>query len=187
MFNEEYQRQNFKDHIATFTDYGNVKILDFKNPNSNHYRIRFLFEEDFYRLHISGDLGELIAVNYNNMVYDRFSDFVNNIGYFREKVVCHNRHFYNYEHDKAEKDLTEILKALDYYEDELEEKVDEILEHFYDEGLSNSETAYKLLSEIDSDCFEYIDTIGRESSGILELYMLAFKMAKEQLKEKANE
>ncbi len=67
----EKQKEHFKNHIATFSDYGNIKILDFKNPKTCHYRIRFLFEEDFYRLHISGDLGELIASNYNNMCYRR--------------------------------------------------------------------------------------------------------------------
>lgn len=30
-------KQKFKDHKATFTDYGNIKILDFKKPNSTEY------------------------------------------------------------------------------------------------------------------------------------------------------
>ena len=64
----EKQKEHFKNHVATFTDYGNIKILDFKEPGTSHYRIRFLFEEDYYRLHISGDLGELIATNYNNVM-----------------------------------------------------------------------------------------------------------------------
>lgn len=79
------QKEHFKNHIAKFTDYGNIKILDFKNPNSSEYRIRFLFEEDYCRLHISGDLGELIATNYSNMTYEKFSGFVNDVDYFKEK------------------------------------------------------------------------------------------------------
>ena len=67
MMNIEKQKEHFKNHVATFTDYGNIKILDFQEPGKSHYRIRFLFEEDYYRLHISGDLGELIATNYINM------------------------------------------------------------------------------------------------------------------------
>ena len=35
MIDLEREKQNFKDHVATFTDYGNIKILDFKNPNNN--------------------------------------------------------------------------------------------------------------------------------------------------------
>ena len=48
MLSLEKQKEHFKDHVAAFTDYGNIKILDFKNPNSSHYRIRFLFEEDYH-------------------------------------------------------------------------------------------------------------------------------------------
>ena len=46
VMNLERQKECFKNHIAIFTDYGNIKILDFKNPNSSNYRIRFLFEEE---------------------------------------------------------------------------------------------------------------------------------------------
>ena len=70
MIDLEIQKKYFENHVATFTDYGNIKILDFKNPNSNEYRIRFLFEQDYCRLHISGDLGELVAANYNNMTFE---------------------------------------------------------------------------------------------------------------------
>lgn len=50
--NLEKQKENFKNHRAIFKDLGNIKILDFKKPNSTEYRIRFLFEEDYCRLHI---------------------------------------------------------------------------------------------------------------------------------------
>lgn len=89
MIDLERQKENFKNHIATFTDYGNVKILDFKAPDTSHHRIRFMFEEDYCRLHISGDLGELIATNYNNMTYKGFKDFVHNTGYFEKKLIAH--------------------------------------------------------------------------------------------------
>jgi hypothetical protein len=80
--NLDIQKEYFKDHVATFQDLGSIKILDFQRPGSSEYRIRFLFEEDHYRLHISGDLGELIAFNINNMRYETFGDFVHNPGYF---------------------------------------------------------------------------------------------------------
>lgn len=91
--NLEKQKENFKNHRAIFKDLGNIKILDFKKPNSTEYRIRFLFEEDYCRLHISGDLGELIAMNYRNMCWNQFDDFVNDIDYFQEKILCHSRPF----------------------------------------------------------------------------------------------
>lgn len=103
MIDLEREKENFKNHKAIFTDYGNIKILDFKNPNSNEYRIRFLFEQDYCRLHISGDLGELVAVNYNNMTFEGFKDFVNNIGYFNEKISCHDRRIYTYDEAEAKR------------------------------------------------------------------------------------
>ena len=110
MLDLENQKARFKDHIATFTDYGNIKILDFKKPDSTEYRIRFMFEEDFCRLHITGDLGDLIASNYNNMTYDKFSDFVNNAGYFEEKIDCMSRSVYFYDRDNAVGEMEEVAE-----------------------------------------------------------------------------
>lgn len=188
ILNLEKQKENFKNHIATFTDCDTIKILDFKNPNSSAYRIRFMFEEDYCRLHISGDLGELIATNFNNMTWDGFSDFVHNTGYFEEKIDAHSRPIYLYDYDLAKKELEERLA--NYYftpeydfetEDELtEEKIEDILENFSNaDGISQQ--GYEVLSEIDKDCWEYVHHIGREKTGILELYMLAFELAKGQL------
>lgn len=190
--NLEKQKENFKNHVAKFTDYGNIKILDFKNPNSFNYRIRFLFEEDYCRLHISGDLGELIATNYNNMTYEHFSDFVNNTGYFEEKIDCHNRPIYMYDKEKAREDIMDFIKKYDLEEEigqkydwESEEEsindvVDEILEYF-DDRTGISQEGYDVLESYYSDAWEIAGDFGKEETGILDLYMLAFKLAKEQL------
>ena len=189
MMNFEKQKEHFKNHIATLTDYGNIKILDFKEPGTSYYRIRFLFEEDYYRLHISGDLGQLVATNYNNMCYEHFSDFVHNTGYFQQKIDCHDREIYEYDYDKAKQELQErfedygVTSEYDFETDEeyREEIIEEILEDLdSDKGLGSK--AYDILSEIDGDCFEWIGNIGKEKTGILELYMLAFELAQEQLK-----
>ena len=191
----EKQKEHFKNHIATFSDYGNIKIIDFANPESCHYRIRFIFEEDFYRLHISGDLGELIATNYRNMCYRDFADnFMHNTEYFMAKVNCHNRPFYEYDYEKAKEDLNKRFEDYDFIlkfdfetEEELkEEKIDEILKDFdWRTGLGSK--AYDIFSEIDEDCFEWSDLIGREETDIIEIYMLAFELAQEQLKKQSEE
>lgn len=194
MIDLEREKQNFKDHVATFTDYGNIKILDFKNPNNNEYRIRFLFEQDYCRLHISGDLGELVAVNYNNMTFEGFKDFVNNIGYFNEKISCHDRRIYTYDEAEAKKNLKEILEEEeilddilkhDRYdwetdEDKLDEFYDSVLEDFSeDTGISSK--GYDVLSGYLTDVGEFVGNIGKQPTGILDLYMLAFKLAMQQL------
>lgn len=185
----EKQKEHFKEHVATLTDYGNIKILDFAKPGSSNYRIRFLFEEDYYRLHISGDLGELIATNFNNMCYEEFNDFVHNIGYFKGKIDCNSRPIYEYDYDKTQQDLEEHLKDCEFpkYEWETEEeakqyKMDEIMDDFVNDRVGLGSRAYDLVSEIDGDCFEYFDDLGKQSTGILDLYMLAFELAQEQLK-----
>lgn len=191
----EKQKEHFKNHIATFTDYGNIKILDFANPESIHYRIRFIFEEDYCKVHISGDLGELIASNYYDMRYiDFYDDFVHSTEYFMTKVNCHSRPFYEYDYEKAKEDLNKRFEDYDFIpkfdfetEEELkEEKIDEILKDFdWRTGLGSK--AFDILMEIDDDCDEWIDQIGREETDILELYMLAFELAQEQLKKQSEE
>lgn len=192
MIDLERQKDNFKNHIAKLTDYGNIKILDFKNPESSAYRIRFLFEEDYCRLHISGDLGELIATNYYNMTFEGFSDFVNNVGYFEGKIDCHSRNIYTYDEDKARDELKKIINEYEllqdimnksYYDDEkdaLNGFLDGVLEDFdSDRGVGSK--GYDVASEIITDFWEEVSYLGREKTGILELYMLAFELATRQL------
>lgn len=191
--NLERHKENFKNHIAKFTDYGNIKILDFKNPNSSDYRIRFLFEEDYCRLHISGDLGELIATNYNNMVFGKFKDFVNDVGYFEQKIDCHNRAIYMYDEDLAREqlknrieeygwiyDIKEPFMCLGSDDDIIEDFLNEVFERFSDSNGIDS-NAYDELSKLDSDAYEWAYELGKKETGILELYMLAFKLAMEQI------
>ena len=189
--NTEKAKEHFRNHVAKLTDYGNIKILDFANPKSSDYRIRFLFEEDYYRLHISGDLGELSARNCSNMTYEKFSDFVHNTGYFEEKVTCHNRPFYRYDYEQAKEDLEARLKdyaitpEYDWQTEEeyREELISDILDDL-DGSTGLGTKAYDILSGIDSDCFEWMGYIGQKNTGILELYMLAFDLAQKQLREK---
>lgn len=199
MIDIEEQKKRFKDHVAKFTDYGNIKILDFQRPGSNDYRIRFLFQEDFSRLHISGDLGELTASNYHNMNYEDFGpDFCKNPYYFEEKIDCHERPIYVYDEDKARKDIKEMLEEDElilpsrYYfgtDDEaeaFEDFIDDVLEDFNDDK-GMSQAGYHVLSEVDNNAWEYAARIGRERTGIIELYLLAFTLAQEDLKRQESE
>ena len=190
--NLEKEKENFKNHIAKLTDYGNIKILDFKRPDSSHYRIRFLFEEDYCRLHISGDLGELVATNYKNMTFDGFTDFVNNTGYFEEKINCHSRAIYFYDEDLARETLAEQIKEYELldstskydWEDE-EERIEDIIEDImadFSDRTGIGCRGYDVLNDLDCDCFEYAYNLGKKETGILDLYMLAFKLAMKQIR-----
>lgn len=199
MIDIKEQTKRFKDHVARFTDYGNIKILDFQRPGHSEYRIRFLFQEDFYRLHISGDLGELTATNYRNMNYEDFGpDFGPNPYYFEEKINCHDRPIYEYDEDKARKELKEKIEEYElilpsrYYigtdddSEAFEDFIDDVLEDF-DDNKGMSQEGYRVLSDVDDDAWEYAAEIGRERTGIIELYLLAFRLAQENLKKQESE
>ena len=187
MINLEKQKEKFKNHVAKFTDYGNIKILDYKNPESCEYRIRFLFEEDYYRLHISGDLGELTATNYNNMCFKKFTDFLRDPDYFAEKIDCMSRSRYVYDEGLARQDLIERIENEDKKEeilwdwDDVENYVDNVLWDFNDRiGIGS-----KGRDEIDNifqDSFEWVGDLGKESTGIIELYLMAFELAMKDLR-----
>ena len=183
MIDLENARKHFSQHIATFADYGNIKVLDFKNPNSGDYRIRFLFEEDYCRLHISGDLGELIAVNYNNMTWEGFSSFVHNAEYFEEKVKCCNRPLYRYDEDLAREMLDDHLAGIcSFHDQDLFESIDEIMDDF-DGRTGIGSAGRRVVADLDPDYWEWIGDVGKERTGILELYLLAFRLAKAQFQD----
>lgn len=196
----ERQKENFKKHKANLMDYGNIKVLDFKNPDSNEYRIRFLFEEDYCRLHITGDLGSLIACNFYNMTYEKFSGFVNNTGYFEQKIDCLDRDIYYYDEEQARKDIKEYInehhlgeyiieyKGFDFQSDEenINDFINDVLEDFLNTNGIGPKGVDKLI-DIDEYMYDEIDSFGKKKTGILELYMLAFKLAQEELKENCNE
>lgn len=196
----ERQKENFKKHKANLMDYGNIKVLDFKNPDSNEYRIRFLFEEDYCRLHITGDLGSLIACNFYNMTYEKFSGFVNDTGYFEQKIDCLDRAIYYYDEEQARKDIKEYInehhlgeyiieyKGFDFQSDEenINDFINDVLEDFLNTNGIGPKGVDKLI-DIDEYMYDEIDSFGKKETGILELYMLAFKLAQEELKENCNE
>ena len=185
MIDLKHAEERFKDHVAILRQFDTISVLDFKRPGSNEYRIRFLFENDYCRLHISGDLGELSAVNYNNMVIGKFyKGFVFDPGYFEGKVTSHARALYSWDEDDAREDLRQILaERLEEDYESVEETIDELLEDFADPGgLATGNSAVRdILYDIDSNWWEWAGGVGKRRTGIIELYLLAFRLAWEQL------
>lgn len=193
----ELQKKEFADHVATLKDYGDVKVLDFQKPETNHYRIRFIFEEDHDRVHISGDLGELIAYNHTGLNFRDFIDYCyRHRVWFKSKVLCSSRPLQTYDRELAEKQLKEKLKdkqlfdeVLAYFGDLDYEVVTaffvgEVLVDFSGGG-GIGEDGKWLLSSINSTGFWPIDEIGLDRGpDIVDLYLLAFKLAYKQLQEK---
>lgn len=195
--NLELQKEMFADHIATLKDYGDIKVLDFQKPESNYYRIRFIFEDDHDRVHISGDLGELIAYSYAGLNFRKFIDWCRRDSiFFKLKVKCSSHPLYTYDRELAEKQLLQKTKdnytldrIADYFEvcepeDAIEPFIEKVLDGFSDtEGIC--EIGERMLLNIDYSAFDPIDEIGlEEGPDVFDVYLLAFKLAYSQLKEK---
>lgn len=193
----ELQKEMFADHVATLKDYGDIKVLDFQKPGSNYYRIRFMFEEDHDRVHISGDLGELIAYNYAGLNFRNFIDYCRReCIFFKLRVKCSSNPLYTYDRELAEKQLLQKTKdnytldrIADYFdvcepEDAVKSFIENVLDGFSDtEGIC--EIGERTLLNIDYSVFDPIDEIGlEEGPDVFDVYLLAFKLAYKQLQEK---
>lgn len=193
----ELQKEMFADHIATLRDYGDIKILDFQKPESNYYRIRFIFEDDHDRVHISGDLGELIAYSYAGLNFRNFIDWCRRDSiFFKLKVKCSSHPLYTYDRELAEKQLLQKTKdnytldrIADYFdvcepEDAVEPFIEKVLDGFSDtDGIC--EIGERMLLNIDYSAFDPIDEIGlEEGPDVFDVYLMAFKLAYRQLQEK---
>ena len=195
--NLELQKEMFADHIATLRDYGDIKIVDFQKPESNYYRIRFIFEDDHDRVHISGDLGELIAYSYAGLNFRNFIDWCRRDSiFFKLKVKCSSHPLYTYDRELAEKQLLQMTKdnytlnrIADYFdvcepEEAVEPFIEKVLDGFSDtDGIC--EIGERMLLNIDYSAFDPIDEIGlEEGPDVFDVYLLAFKLAFRQLQEK---
>lgn len=57
----------FKDHIASREDHGPLSIITYQKPNDGMYGLRFIFDNDWSTLTITGDSLNAIFTNGNNM------------------------------------------------------------------------------------------------------------------------
>jgi hypothetical protein len=57
----------FKDHIASREDHGPLSIITYQKPNDGMYGLRFIFDNDWSTLTITGDSLNAIFTNCNNM------------------------------------------------------------------------------------------------------------------------
>ena len=57
----------FKDHVATREDHGPLSIITYQKPNDSQYGLRFIFDNDWSTLTITGDSLNAIFTNCNNM------------------------------------------------------------------------------------------------------------------------
>ena len=57
----------FKDHVASREDHGPLSVITYQKPNDSMYGLRFIFDNDWSTLTITGDSLNAIFTNCNNM------------------------------------------------------------------------------------------------------------------------
>ena len=180
----------FNKHIAKKIELDDITIIDYHSPEYKQmYNLRYIFDKKNSSLAITGDFGELVAVNFNNMGNweDFYKDFTNNPGYFIEKIKASSRNLFVYDEDEAKKIILEYFFDNKRYED-LDENdryyFDELFEYFDDRhGFKHiTDTVREFLSEQDSEYYETLEFAGKKVSEIVLLYLDAYKRAYESIK-----
>ena len=180
----------FNKHIAKKIELDDITIIDYYSQEySLMCNLRYIFDKKNSSLAITGDFGELVAVNFNNMGSweDFYNDFTNNAEYFIEKIKASSRNIFAYDRDEAKKIILEYFFDNKRYED-LDENdqyyFDELFEFFDDQyGFKHiTDTVREFLSEKDSEYYETLEFAGKKMSEIVLLYLDAYKRAYESLK-----
>lgn len=180
---EQRIRGNFKDHIATLTEHGDLKVLDWKKPGTSFYYVRYVF--DGYKMYITGDLGEAIFCLTWKADIGSFSNL--SLGYFHEKLNAYCSDKYDFDSDKAVKRLREWLNQLK--EDEKEYEHDKMQELFERARSCSEEWEWveviheyeDFISDLDVDYWEWLYNIGREYPIRVFSYLIGLQMASKQL------
>ena len=180
----------FNKHIAKKIELDDITIVDYYSPEYNRmHNLRYIFDKKNSSLAITGDFGELVAVNFNNMGNweDFYKDFTNNPGYFIEKIKASSRNLFVYDVEEAKKIILEC-----FFENKRYEELDAIDQYYFDELFEYFNDCYgfqhitdsvrRFLKEKDSEYYETLESAGKKVSEIVLLYLDAYKRAYESIK-----
>lgn len=145
----------FKDHVASREDHGPLSVITYQKPNDSMYGLRFIFDNDWSTLTITGDSLNAIFTNSNNM---GSPDRLYRTCFEPNKHVCSYGHY-------------ELSYDIGYLASKRRTKIpyDELDDLTYDDIKSHIETALDIvISNYDgnldddlTDAFEaLIDTLG---------------------------
>lgn len=184
----------FKDHIATLTECGELKILDWRKSDDWAYAIRYVFDGN--KMYISGDIGQAVFC----LTWKADVHSFNKIGtdYFMEKMSAFSRDRYDFDGKEAAAYLKEWLDehiedmGFDNFDEEKEEFLEKFNELMEDAESCDTESRWgheyvngkhlEFISELDRDYWEWIYHIGRVVPHWILGYIVGLQMASEQLK-----
>lgn len=176
-------KKNFKDHKATLSVYGDLKVLDWRKPGTSFYYVRYVFDGN--NLYITGDLGEAVFCLTWKAGVHSFNDI--GLDYFHEKLKAYHRDKYDFDSGKAVQRLREWLNELkdeniEYDHDEMQELFEKVRgcgqEWEWAEVIHEHE---RFISELEPDYWEWFYDIGRVYPLRFQSYLIGLQMASEQL------
>ena len=92
-----------------------------------------------------------------------------------------------YEDEKARRELLERIEREEIEDqimssgyDSVDEYIDDVMWDFEDTGIGYG--GIEKIDNVFTDSFEWVGDLGKESTGIIELYLLAFELAMKDLK-----
>ena len=157
---EEYAAHCFKDHVPTIFQADTLEIIDWRNPESSEYSIRFIFDNYGKTLSITGDLGDaILELPSFDVVNLREVGKIKDYGYLASKISC-STDLYKYDYDLAREDIVEHLIA---YTGKKVRFDDELMESFFDEynGFTLSNEIEEELAWIDPDYEKWFYNAGK--------------------------
>lgn len=184
--------EKFKNHIATYCDFGDVATLTWAKSERREYGMRYVFDKVAHTMTITGDLGYAVVCPTCKVDLEHCAEaFRNSVDYFAEKIKA-SSDLYVYDEDDAIAELRERLLRDDLSSREKTKRealIMNIMES-YDEGQPGvrplDDETESNLAFIDRDAWEWLGTIGRRYHLRVYLWMYGLQMAWKQVKNKNN-
>lgn len=188
---EEYILSDWFDkHKASIAKYDGVTILDWKEPGTSLYSVRYIFAGS--KLYISGDIGNAIFDLTWEATPESFDDV--NLSYFLGKLSCNSRDRWQFDERKAVVDLNDWYEEMSYDANgkclkelkEVKNKVRKII----DNVSTQKELELQLFDYYANNMFHYFDgedfsmfsNFGKRLPNVFVAYLLGIKTANKQLK-----
>lgn len=179
----EDMRKYFENHKAEIVvDNDRICMIDFRNKNgSSNYYVNFIIDKKNGTLIISGDLGDSIALWYNEITPEKIRQYISDEWYYIQKIQCATD-LYTWKYEDVVEDVEDELADWEFDDDdEWDEILDEISESTSYDGFYPTDRLTTLISEIDADYCEWLYRCGRRVDNRVYLWITAYQMACEQL------
>jgi len=178
---DEVKNHWFKDHKATLSECGDLVVLDWKQPETIIFSVRYVFDRNY--MYVSGDLGEAVFHFTEKAIPERIARY--NTDYFCEKLSAFSGPKRDFDRLRANEYLNEMTRdweeAGDKYDKEACDELRGIIEDCSSDEHYHIALAGFDYSRLGNDSFEWISEIGSVIPMRLRAYLLGIQMAVDKL------